>query len=44
MNKQPITAFQFRIKLRNYRFGTFLSPSDKEWLLEEIKSFISRHQ
>ena len=44
MNKQPITAFQFRTKLRNYRFGTFLSPSDKEWLLEEIKSFISRHQ
>jgi serine/threonine protein kinase len=39
---KPITVCVFREKLRKHRFGSFLTQSEKEWLVSEIRAFLEK--
>ena len=41
MNKAPITVCVLRYRLRQYRFGCFLTEREKEWLVAEIRDFLA---
>ena len=38
--KAPIKVCNLLIRMHNYRFGCFLSESEKEWLISEINHFL----
>jgi serine/threonine protein kinase len=42
MNKNPITVFMLRERMRKHRFGSFLMETEKEWLLSEITAFLEK--
>ncbi|MBD1921010.1 hypothetical protein H6F77_07900 [Microcoleus sp. FACHB-831] len=42
MNKNPITVFMLRERMRKHRFGSFLMENEKEWLLSEITAFLEK--
>ena len=41
MNKAPITVCVLRYRLRQYRFGCFLTEKEKEWLVTEVREFLA---
>ncbi|MBE9039965.1 serine/threonine protein kinase [Oscillatoriales cyanobacterium LEGE 11467] len=41
MNKDPITVCTLRCRLRQYRFGCFLTEMEKEWLVAEVREFLA---
>lgn len=41
MKKAPITVCVLRYRLRQYRFGCFLTEREKEWLVAEIRDFLA---
>ena len=41
MNKAPITVCALRYRLRQYRFGCFLTEREKEWLVTEVRDFLA---
>jgi eukaryotic-like serine/threonine-protein kinase len=44
MNKAPITVCVLKWKSRKYKFGTFLTESEKAWLVAEIKDFLEKQR
>ena len=42
LNKKPVTVCVLRSKLRQHRFGTFLTEAEKEWLVGEITGFLDK--
>lgn len=42
MNKNRITVFMLRERMRKHRFGSFLMENEKEWLLSEITAFLEK--
>ena len=41
MNKKPIAVCVLRARGRKYRFGSFLTEGEKEWLVGEIGDFLA---
>jgi len=44
MNKAPITVCTLRSRLRQHRFGSFLTEPEKSWLVTEVKDFLEKQQ
>jgi serine/threonine protein kinase len=44
MNKAPITVCTVKSRLRQHRFGSFLTESEKAWLVSEVKDFVEKQQ
>lgn len=44
MNKSPITVCTLKSRLRKHRFGSFLTESDKAWLVAEVEDFLEKQQ
>lgn len=44
MNKAPITVCTLRSRLRQHRFGSFLTEPEKAWLVTEVKDFLEKQQ
>ncbi len=42
MNKIPITVCTLRSRLRQHRFGSFLTEPEKAWLMAEVKNFLEK--
>jgi serine/threonine protein kinase len=42
MNKAPITVCTLRSRLRQHRFGSFLTEQEKAWLVAEVKDFLEK--
>jgi hypothetical protein len=42
MNKAPITVCTLRSRLRQHRFGSFLTEPEKAWLMAEVKDFVEK--
>ncbi|HAJ61867.1 MAG TPA: serine/threonine protein kinase [Cyanobacteria bacterium UBA8543] len=42
MNKAPITVCTLKSRLRKHRFGSFLTESDKAWLVVQVKDFLEK--
>jgi hypothetical protein len=41
MKKTPITVITLNSRLRHYRFGSFLTEPEKEWLVAEVNKWLS---
>jgi serine/threonine protein kinase len=44
INKAPITVCTLRSRLRQHRFGSFLTEPEKAWLVTEVKDFLEKQQ
>jgi serine/threonine protein kinase len=44
LNKAPITVCTLRSRLRQHRFGSFLTEPEKSWLVTEVKDFLEKQQ
>jgi hypothetical protein len=44
VNKAPITVCTLRSRLRQHRFGSFLTEPEKAWLVAEVKDFLEKQQ
>jgi serine/threonine protein kinase len=44
MNKAPITVCTLRARVRQHRFGSFLTEPEKSWLVTEVKDFLEKQQ
>ncbi len=44
MNKKTIAVCVLRSRLRKYRFGSFLTEGEKEWLVGEIRDFLTNRR
>lgn len=44
IGKTPITACVMKVKRSCYRFGFFLTESEKAWLISEIAQFVQGHE
>jgi serine/threonine protein kinase len=42
INKVPITVCTLRSRLRQHRFGSFLTEPEKAWLIAEVKDFVEK--
>lgn len=44
MNKAPITVCTLRSRLRQHRFGSFLTEQEKSWLVSEVQEFLGKQR